>query len=175
MRLLKKAALALVLVMAASGCKEEPRQSAPLVTNAQSQYPTKAQPKLPTTKLYLGPRELTAEVAMTDGTREAGLMHRTTMGENEGMLFVFPIPHKTAFWMKNTVLPLSIAYIDPDGVIKEIHDLEPGNTNSVGSAAGNVQFALEVNRGWFTRNKVEPGTLVQTERGPLKQSFSGLR
>lgn len=73
--------------------------------------------------------------------------------------------------MKNTSVPLSVAYIDPRGVILEIHDLQPHNTNSVVAASDNVQYALETSQGWFERHKIQPGTLIRTEAGSLQQTF----
>jgi uncharacterized membrane protein (UPF0127 family) len=167
-------ALSLLSATMLFGCRPPEKvvpetNSAPEEANA-----TAAQPKLTAVKLYMGPAELTAEVAISQREMNAGLMFRTNMAEGEGMLFVFPYPHQASFWMKNTILPLSIAYIDPAGVIQEIHELEPHNTNAVSATSSNIQFALEVNRGWFARNKINVGTLIQTERGELKQSFSGL-
>ena len=101
--------------------------------------PTQAQPKLPTIKLWLGAEEMVAEVAGDDASRMTGMMFRTNMPENEGMLFVFPMPHRTSFWMKNTRIPLSAAYIDPEGTILEIHKLEPENTNAVNASSSRIQ------------------------------------
>jgi uncharacterized membrane protein (UPF0127 family) len=87
------------------------------------------------------------------------------------MLFVFPAPYQASFWMKNCPLPLSAAYIDPEGVILEIHDLQPHNTNSVWASSDRVQFVLEVNQGWFGRHKVTTGMVVRTEHGSLSGTF----
>ena len=89
-----------------------------------------------------------AELARTGVQQQTGMMFRTNLAENAGMLFPLPYSQSASFWMKNCPLPLSIAYIDPDGVIQEIHDLEPQNTNSVVSASNNIRFALETPRGW---------------------------
>ena len=109
-------ALGLCILLLASGCEEEPPVTKPTAanTNAPAAKPSggAAQAKLPTIKLFLGAAELIAEVADENHERQAGMMHRTEMGEIEAMLFVFPYPHQTGFWMKNTTLPLSIAYID---------------------------------------------------------------
>ena len=102
--------------------------------------------------------------------RQAGMMHRTEMGENEAMLFVFPYPHQTGFWMKNTILPLSIAYIDRESRIVEIHNLQPGNTNTVESRSRQIMHALEVNQGWFSKNGIKPGNVISTESGPLSRA-----
>src|SRR4051794_35590548 len=99
------------------------------------------------------------------------MMFRTNMAENAGMLFIFPGPHRASFWMKNTPLPLSAAYLDPDGVILEIHKLEPQNTNSVTAASERIQFVLETNEGWFQRHNIGVGAVVRTERGSLRETF----
>jgi hypothetical protein len=103
------------------------------------------------------------------------MMYRTNIAENEGMLFVHPTPRRASYWMKNTHLPLSIAYIDHDGLIQEIHDLKPHDTNAVVAASDRVQFALETSQGWFRRNNVGVGALVRTERGSLAETFFGRR
>src|SRR5438132_8110617 len=110
--------------------------------------PTKAQPKLATTNLWIGPHVMVAELALNGIQVQTGMMFRTNMAENEGMLFVFPVPHQTSFWMKNCPLPLSAAYIDPEGVIQEIHPLQPFDTNSVVANSENIQFVLETPQGW---------------------------
>ena len=112
------------------------------------------------------------ELALTDQQQRTGMMFRTNMPENEGMLFVFPFPHRAGFWMMNTYVPLSAAYINPEGVILEIHKLEPLNTNSVDAATDQIQYVLETPQGWFERHNIAPGTVVRTEFGPLKSSFT---
>jgi uncharacterized membrane protein (UPF0127 family) len=102
-----------------------------------------------------------------------GMMWRTNMAEMEGMLFVFPGPHRAQFWMRNTVLPLSGAYIDPDGTILEVHEMKPRDETPIPAATDQVQYVLEMNEGWFDRHNVKPGVSVSTERGTLGQTFSG--
>jgi uncharacterized membrane protein (UPF0127 family) len=133
--------------------------------------PTQAQPKLKTMKIYLGANEMDAEIAANDLQRQTGMMFRTEMKENEGMLFVFPWPHQTAFWMKNTRLPLSAAYIDPEGKIREIHELKPFDTNSAFATARDIQYVLETPAGWFQRNNVSTGAVIRTEHGTLRDTF----
>lgn len=136
---------------------------------------TQAQPPLRTMKLWLGSEEMIAELALTPNQLRTGMMFRTQMAENAGMLFVFPVPHRAAFWMKNTVLPLSAAYIDPDGVILEIHNLHPHDTNNVVAASDRVQFVLETNQNWFERHNVRVGMVVRTEHGTLLETFGRRR
>jgi uncharacterized membrane protein (UPF0127 family) len=101
------------------------------------------------------------------------MMFRTEMAENEGMLFVFPEPYRVAFWMRNTLLPLSCAYIDPAGVILEIRDMKPLDETSIQAASDKVQYVLETKQGWFERNRVGVGTVVRTERGTLAETYFG--
>lgn len=126
-------------------------------------------------RLWLGTAEITAELALTPIQEETGMMFRTNMPEDSGMLFVFPTPYRASFWMKNTVLPLSAGYIDPEGTLLEIHDLKPKDTNAVVAQTANIQYVLEVNKGWFARHHIEPGTLVRTEFGPLQKTFYSTR
>jgi len=98
-------------------------------------------------------------------------MFRTNLAETSGMLFVLPVPQRASFWMMNCPLPLSAAYIDPDGVILEIHDLEPHNTNAVVASSDRVHFVLETSQGWFGRHNVKTGMLVRTEHGTLAHTF----
>ena len=130
-----------------------------------------AQPKLRTMKLWLGPREIAAELALSPVQIYTGMMFRKEMGQNDGMLFVFSQPVRVAFYMKNTYVPLSAAYINSDGVIAEIHDLEPLNETPVPAKTDDIQFVLEVNRGWFERNGIAIGTVVRTEHGSLTDTF----
>lgn len=142
---------------------------------ASSSLPTAAQPKLQTMKLWLGAEEMIAELALTGEQMQTGMMFRTNLAENAGMLFVLPVPQQASFWMKNCPLPLSAAYINPEGVILEIHELKPHDTNSVVASSEQVQFVLEANQGWFGRHNVTTGMLVRTEHGSLMETFSGRR
>ncbi len=118
------------------------------------------QPRLPTVPLSIGKHALVAEVAASPETRERGLMFRYDLKENEGMLFVFPATQRLAFWMKNTPLPLSIAFIDARGTILNIRDMMPFTTDGHPSE-GDALYALEVNRGWFAQRGIRAGDRVQ--------------
>ncbi len=151
------------------GCKKaEAPARAPAIEDL---LPREAQPKLPTVKLWLGPEVMDAEVAITLKQITTGMMFRKTMGENDGMLFVLPQTQQAKFWMTNCFIPLSVAYIDPEGVIQEIHPLEPHNIKTVDSASDNIRFALETPQGWFQRHNVGVGIAVRTERGSLQETF----
>jgi uncharacterized protein len=160
----------LVAVALCSGCDR--KTLAPPAAEKNVQWaPNEAQPRLPTTKLWIGAAEITAEIASQPREIRTGMMFRTNAPDTEGMLFVFRQPRQAAFWMKNCPLPLSCAYIDPQGVILELHDMEPHNTNAIVAATDNVMFVLEVNRGWFERHQVRTNMVIQTERGPLLQTL----
>jgi uncharacterized membrane protein (UPF0127 family) len=114
---------------------------------------------------------MVAEMALNGIQQQTGMMFRTNLPENEGMIFPLPFPQQASFWMLNCPLPLSAAYIDPDGVIQEIHEFQPFNTNSVVANAANILFVLETPLGWFERHNVSTGTVIRTEFGPLKETF----
>ncbi len=118
------------------------------------------QPRLPEVSLRLGSTTLQAEVADEEHERVTGLMYRSELAEEEGMLFVFPFPQPMGFWMRNTTIPLSIAYINGAGVIREIHDLQPLDEVPAESTFRDLVYALEVPQGWFTRNKILPGDKI---------------
>ena len=88
-------------------------------------------------------------------------MHRATLGPNEGMLFIFDFPQQVAFWMKNTPVPLSVAYIDSTGTIMEIYDMQPLSEALFPSTSPAVLYALEMRQGWFGQNGIKPGTVVE--------------
>jgi uncharacterized membrane protein (UPF0127 family) len=100
-----------------------------------------------------------AETARTDEQRRRGLMGRKSLEDGEGMLFVFETDRILSFWMMDTPLPLSIAFIAYDGRILEIHDMEALSTRTVQSSRS-ARYALEVPRGWFARAGVEPGAVI---------------
>jgi uncharacterized membrane protein (UPF0127 family) len=124
------------------------------------QGPTKPNPRLPTAVISSGPVKLTAELATTADQRERGLMFRNSLKDGEGMLFVFDSDQVLAFWMKNTNIPLSIAYIGSDGVIREIHDMEPHSLAGITSSRS-VRYALEVPKGWFGRVGLHEGDRLE--------------
>jgi len=162
--------LALLLAAAAgAGCAKS-AQTAPVEVSAPG-LPTQAQPKLPTMKIYVGAEEMVAELAITPDQLHTGMMFRTNMAENAGMLFPLPYTQRASFWMKNCPLSLSAAYIDPEGIIQELHEFERFNTNSVVASSDNIRFVLEAPQGWFQRHHIGPGVAIATEKGPLMQTF----
>jgi len=110
--------------------------------------------------LTLKEKKIRVEVVRTEGEKAKGLMFREKLGKNEGMLFVYEREETLSFWMKNTRIPLSIAFIAKDGKIVDIQDMEPFNLQSHVSARP-AQYALEANQGWFKKNGIEVGELVK--------------
>ena len=115
---------------------------------------------LPTAKLTIGSQVLTAEIAATDAHRQTGLMYRFSLAPDSGMLFVFDAPRLRSFWMRNTYVALSIAFIDAQGAILNIEDMAPRDERSTWSA-GPALYALEMRKGWFAQNGIGPGARVQ--------------
>ena len=129
----------------------------------------KPQTGLPTVSLKVGSQNVRAEVANTEATRQVGMMFRQKMGRQDGMLFVFPEIAYHAMWMRNTLIPLSVAYMNERGVIVSIHEMQ-ALTEAVHQAAGPVRYALEMNEGWFASNKISVGdTIKGLEKAPKPQ------
>jgi len=114
---------------------------------------------LRTVEVRVGPHPLKVEVAATESDRERGLMFREKLGPDDGMLFVFDDPGYYTMWMKNTLIPLSVAFIDGGGVILNIVDMEPQTLDPHG-AAGPALYAIETNKGWFAAHSVKAGDRV---------------
>jgi uncharacterized protein len=121
---------------------------------------TPPQDPLPTLTLRVGSTTIKAEVADDPKERTIGLMGRTSLADGEGMLFVFREPQPLGFWMHDTLVPLSIAYINRAGVIREIHDLQPLDETTAQSTFRDLLYALEVPQGWFARNGILPGDKI---------------
>lgn len=113
--------------------------------------------------LTLGERQIEVQLAITSAEKERGLMHRQTLGENEGMLFIYQQPRTLSFWMRYTHIPLDIGYFSSDGILREIHPLFPHDENPVGSHSDAVQYALEMNYGWFSAHGLRPGARLDME------------
>ena len=115
---------------------------------------------LPRVPLYIRDKEIRVEVAKTEADRAKGLMERTSLGKEEGMLFIFEDEGNHGFWMKNTLLPLSIAFMDKEGKIVWITDMKPG-TLSTHHPPKPILYALEMNRGWFAANGIRAGDVMR--------------
>lgn len=114
---------------------------------------------LPITRLQAGMYLIQAEVANQPATRERGLMFREQLALNHGMLFIFDAPGTQCMWMRNTLIPLSVAFIDRDGTITNIEDMEP-RTEVSHCAVKHVVYALEMERGWFAKRGLKAGTRI---------------
>jgi hypothetical protein len=165
----------LALLFAAAllaGCKNsQDAAPPPPPPSNEMPLPTQAQPKLPTMKLFLGAETLDAEQALTQREQQTGMMFRKNIQDTDAMIFVFPGPFQASFWMKNCPESISAAYIDPAGVIQEIHHLEKNDTNGVVAASPNIQYVLETSDGWFQRHHVTVGMVIRTEKGSLQETF----
>ena len=122
--------------------------------------PGYADQALPELALEIQGHKLIAEVATDDAARATGLMHRRMLPENRGMLFVFSNPTIQSFWMMNTYIPLSIAFLDEKGTIVNIEDMAPLTTDPHSSAKP-AKYALEMNRGWFAKRGIKAGAKIE--------------
>jgi uncharacterized membrane protein (UPF0127 family) len=111
---------------------------------------------LPRITLTVGMYRIDTQVAATPEQRSTGLMHRPTMPQSEGMLFVFSYPSEQCFWMKNTLLPLTAAFVADDGTIVNLADMKPQTLDSHCSTKP-VRFVLEMNQGWFDKKGIKAG------------------
>lgn len=114
---------------------------------------------LPTTTIRVGAEHLTVEVADDPLERARGLMYRDKLGADAGMIFVYPDEAPRQFWMKDTRIPLSIAFLDAQGVVVSVSEMLPLDLNTTPSN-GPAMYALEMNRGWFAAHGVRPGDVL---------------
>jgi len=126
---------------------------AALVTHATAQTP---QTQLQRTRIQAGMHLIDAQVALSPQQREIGLMWRQDMATNEGMLFAFEAPGVQCFWMKNTLLPLTAAFVEDDGTIVNLADMKPQTTDSHCSEKA-VRYVLEMHQGWFAKRGIKAG------------------
>ena len=149
--------LSAMCCLMSTGCR--PTQSHAPIHSSQSAVPEPA--RVPKQKLVVGHDTALVEVANSEPQRQVGLMFRTVMAENEGMLFVFDAEGIYPFWMRNTELPLSIAFIERGGRIADIQDMAPHDETSRHASSVPVSYALEMNQGWFERHDVKTGDSIQ--------------
>ena len=138
----KSLALAAALLAAAAFAQDQPQMN------------------LPRVKLTAGMNVIDAQVATTEDQRMTGLMFRQEMPQHEGMLFVFDYPTQQCFWMKNTILPLSVAFISDDGTIVNVDEMKP-QTLDAHCSAKPVRYVLEMNTGWFSRKGIKAGAKLE--------------
>lgn len=137
-----------------------PRAAALLAAAALAALPAAAQDgpqlNLQRVELTAGMHRIDAQVALAPQERQTGLMHRKEMPQHEGMLFVFEQPATQCFWMKNTLLPLTAAFVEDDGTIANLADMKPQTLDSHCSAKP-VRYVLEMNQGWFAKRGIQAG------------------
>jgi len=165
-----------------TGCGSQPATTASATNSAQAAktnetsettyFLSHAQENLPRIKLFVGAETMSAEVCSRVEQVATGLMHRKGIGPEEGMLFVFAEPRERSFYMKNVDFDIAVAYIDADGVINEIVQLKARDEKGVPSKSENIQFVLETAPDYFSRHGFGPGTLIVSERGPMKEALS---
>ncbi len=117
--------------------------------------------QLPRGMVTINGQVLSVEIAHTPDTRTCGLSNRQALVENTGMLFLFPDTRPRSFWMKDTFMPLSIAFLDEAGKILRIHDMQANQTRITYPSSEPARYALEVNQGWFNLHDIKPGDSVE--------------
>ncbi|NMG47125.1 DUF192 domain-containing protein [Azoarcus communis] len=122
--------------------------------------PAMAAAAMPVVELGAGMFRIQVEVAHTDANRQLGLMNRREMPAHNGMVFVFPQDARHCMWMRNTFIPLSVAFLDEQGRILNIADMQP-QTEDSHCAAAPARFALEMNQGWFRERGLKPGDAIR--------------
>lgn len=125
--------------------------------------------------ITVGERTVQMQVAALPEEMQKGLMFRKSMGADEGMLFLYPAPTQLGFWMRNTEIPLTIGYFDAEGELKETYEMYPHDDRRVSSHARNLQFALEMNQGWFRQAGVKPGAKLDLKAVAAALKARGLK
>jgi uncharacterized membrane protein (UPF0127 family) len=156
-----------------SSVKEAPKpvEMSPVAAAEPTFYQSEALSGLPRVRLWLGTLEVKAEVCSTLTQIATGLMHRTSISTNDAMLFVFGGARDRSFYMRNVPFDIDAAYIDPEGVITEVVRLRARDEKGVPSKSQRVQFVLETAPDFLKEHGIGPGTLIQTERGPLREAL----
>lgn len=140
--------LAVLLLLSACAPKKQTSQPA----RADSYFP-----------LTIGSSTVQLQLALTDSERAQGLMHRDSMPHDHGMLFLFNEPGPRSFWMRNTRIPLDLAYFGADGRLLEVHSLYPYDENGVASRSDQIQIVVEMNLGWFASNQMQAAAQIDLE------------
>ncbi|MFI4929172.1 MAG: DUF192 domain-containing protein [Burkholderiales bacterium] len=132
------------------------------LTATTAAWPQGQPQDLPAATLHVGMHNIRAQLALTPEQRQTGLMFRQSMPTHEGMLFVFEQPATQCFWMRNTLIPLSVAFLAEDGTVVNLADMKPQSDDSHCSTKP-VRYVLEMNQGWFAKRGVKPGTRISGE------------
>ena len=123
--------------------------------------------------ISIGGSELQLQLALKSAEQQKGLMYRESLDNGHGMLFLFDLPDKRGFWMKNTRIPLDIGYFDSSGQLLEIHKLFPYDETAVNSRSHEVLIAVETNRGWYAANGIQVGDRI--DMSSLASALEGLK
>ena len=145
--------LALVCIL----CACAPEKTSPETVAGSAYFP-----------ISINDAPLKLQLALTRSEHAKGLMYRDALAEDHGMLFLFKRPERRSFWMRNTQIPLDLAYFDSAGTLLEVHPLYPYDENSVYSYSHDVLIAIETNQGWFSQKNIRPG--AQLDLTALKQA-----
>jgi len=147
MRILQKLSAGFLfgIVLLTGGCTEDSAPAAP-PKGPEAWFP-----------IGIGGTVVKMQLAVRPLEMQQGLMHRPFLGDDEAMVFVYPEPIRMSFWMRNTLIPLDIGYFDREGVLREIHAMNPLDESLVQSISDSVQFAVEVNQGWYRARGLKPG------------------
>lgn len=146
--------IAAIAVLGLGGCDQGEKPGAPAKESAATAGPDHR------FTIDVGGRPVRMRLAVLEHERNRGLMHVSSMPEDEGMLFVFPRPQRMSFYMRNTLIPLDIGYFTSDGALQEVYPMYPGIEDGVLSSDSSIQFALEMNHGWYARHGVRPGARI---------------
>jgi uncharacterized membrane protein (UPF0127 family) len=139
--------------------------AAPLVPSGCNSRSAVPQSGLPVVAIQVGQKTYQCEIAADDANREQGLMHRKSMPEDHGMIFVFGYEQVLYFWMKNTLIPLDIVYLNRDGKVVAVRQMKPLDVSSVGSKEP-AQYAIELNAGQAEKSGVKEGDIIRLPQLP---------
>lgn len=151
------ALLFLVLILPTAGCREDA---------APPKEPLGPEAWFP---VQVGKVDLKVQVMVRPLEVQQGLMHRPFLGEDEGMVFIYPAPGARSFWMRNTLIPLDIGFFTPDGELSEVRAMNPLDENPVVSYSQNIQIGIETNQGWYQARGLKPG--AKLDMAALKEAL----
>jgi uncharacterized membrane protein (UPF0127 family) len=142
------ALVGLTLLLAVTACSRDHASAAPAAP---------AKTVVDFFPIKVGDRVVRMQLAVRDGEMQRGLMERRDLGREDGMIFIYERPRQLSFWMRNTPTPLDIGFFDAAGELKEVYPMYPFDETSVPSRSGEIQYALEMNQGWYRESQVKPG------------------
>ncbi len=142
----RQAGWMMALLLLTSACARPGSTAAPAPKTIADWFP-----------IRVGSQVVQMQLAITEPEMEHGLMERRELGADQGMLFVYAAPTSMSFWMRNTPLPLDIGFFDPAGRLREIYPMYPYDETPINSASDRLQFALEMNQGWYRAHQISPG------------------